>query len=203
MRGTPATDVMADLERRKREDPAFRAELERAQAERTALAEQRRRACQPVFDDLLSVGVKLSDLYLLYKQPESYPLAIPVLLDHLERDYPERVLQDIGNALPFKPAPSWWDDFKRLYVTTESDAVRDRLAASMSGSARRAHYNDLLAFIQNESLGSSRIYFLRPINRIGNRMAAGEGRAVIETVAEDPVLGKEATAILKGRSRSQ
>jgi hypothetical protein len=194
---------MADLERRKREDPAYRSELERVEAERAARVEERRKACQPVVDDLRSAGVEVDDLYRLYEQPESYPLAIPVLLDHLQRDYPERVLDDIGNALPFKPAPSWWDDFKRLYVTTQSDAARDRLAAAMSGCAKRAHYDDLVAFIHNEKFGSSRVYFLRPINRIGNRMGAGQGRAVIETVADDPVLGKEATAILKGRSRSQ
>jgi hypothetical protein len=198
-----ANEVIAELERRKREDPAYRAELERAEAERTARAEQRRMASQPVVDDLRSAGVDVDDLYRLYLQPQSYPLAIPVLLNHLQRPYPERVLEDIGNALPFKPDPSWWDDFKRLYVTTASDAVRDRLAAAMSGCARREHYDDLLALIHNEDLGSSRIYFLRPINRIGNRMEAGQGRAVIETVVNDPVLDKEAAAILKGRSRSQ
>ena len=86
---------------------------------------------------------------------------------------------------------------------TERDIIRDRLAAVLSGCATRDHYDDLLAFVRNDALGQSRIYFLRPINRIGDRMGAGHGRAVIETVAEDPVLGKEATAILKGRSRSQ
>ena len=48
----------------------------------------------------------------------------------------------------------------------------------------------------------SRIYFVRPINRIGNRIKEGQGRAVVEALADDPVLGKEATAVLKGRSRS-
>jgi hypothetical protein len=198
-----ATEIMAEKERRKREDPAYRARLERVEGERNANAEQRRIACQPVFDDLRAAGVEVDDLYRLYEQPESYPLAIPVLLDHLQRDYPERVLDDIGNALPFKPDPSWWEDFKRLYVATESDAVRDRLAAAMSGCARREHYDDLLALFHNQTLGSSRIYFLRPINRIGNRIDAGQGRAVIETVTDDPILGKEASAILKGRRRSQ
>ncbi len=55
------------------------------------------------------------------------------------------------------------------------------------------HYDDLVAFIRDDSLGASRIYFLRPINRIGNRISAGQGRAV---------LGKEATAILAGRRGS-
>jgi hypothetical protein len=194
---------MAEMERRKREDPVYRADLERVEAERTALAEQRRIACQPVFDDLRSVGVEVDDLYRLYGQPESYPLAIPVILDHLQRDYPERVLEDIGNALPRKPATTWWDDLKRIYVTTGSDAVRDRLAAAMSGCAVRRHYDDLLRFLRDDDLGPSRIYFLRPLNRIGNRMEAGKGRAVIESVADDETLGVEAARILEGRSRSQ
>lgn len=194
---------MAEMERRKREDPVYRAELERVEAARTTLAEQRRMACQPVLDDLRSVGVEVDDLYRLYVQPESYPVAIPVLLDHLQRDYPERVREDIGNALPRRPATTWWDAFKRIYVNTQSDAVRDRLAAAMTGCAVRKHYDDLLAFVYDEHLGASRIYFLRPINRIGNRMDAGRGRAAIQGVAEDPVLGKEAAAILKGLSRNQ
>lgn len=186
-----------------REDPAYREARERHAAQRAACAEQRRLASQPVLDDLRSVGVDVSNLHLLYKQPESYALAIPVLLHHLERPYPERVLEHIGHALPVKPDPAWWNEFKRLYLATESDAVRDRLASAMSGCARRKHYDDLLAFIRTEDLGSSRVYFLRPIDRIGNRMDAGLGRSVIETVADDPVLGKEATAILKGRGQSR
>lgn len=41
--------------------------------------------------------------------------------------------------------------------------------------------------------------FLRPINRIGNRLKPDQGRAVMEPLAADPVLGREATAILNGR----
>ena len=73
----------------------------------------------------------------------------------------------------------------------------------MSQCAVRKHYDDLLTFIENEDLGESRIYFLRPINRIGNRLQAGQGRAVIEQLADHPVLGIESTRILQGRSRSQ
>lgn len=68
--------------------------------------------------------------------------------------------------------------------------------------ATRAHYDDLLAFLADEALGATRIYFLRPGNRIGNRMRAGKGRSVIEELADDAVLGAEASALLAGRSRS-
>jgi hypothetical protein len=198
-----AADVVADRERRLREDPEYRAAVEQADAERAALAEERELACLPVVDDLRSVGVEVESLWLLYEQPEAYPVAIPVLLAHLERDYTERTLEDIGHALPFKPATTWWEDFKGLYLRTKSDAVRDRLGAAMSQCAVRQHYGDLLRFIGDSSLGPSRIYFLRPINRIGNRMEPGRGRAVIQSVADDETLGVEATRILQGRSRSQ
>ncbi|MFC5677807.1 hypothetical protein [Aeromicrobium endophyticum] len=73
----------------------------------------------------------------------------------------------------------------------------------LSSHAVREHYDDLLAFIHDEDLGECRVYFVRPINRIGNRMSAGAGRAVIEALANDPVLGREATAVLRGRGHNQ
>ena len=198
-----AKDLAEEKERRLREDPDYRAAVENAESERAAKAEERRRASMPVLDDLRQEGVDVPSLGELYKEPESYPRAIPVLLAHLQRDYPERTLEDIGDALPFKPDASWWNEFKALYLTTQSEAVRDRIAAALSGCAVKKHYDDLLAFVREESLGSSRIYFLRPIHRIGNRATPGAGRAVIETLSLDATLGAEANAILQGKSRSQ
>ena len=192
-----------EKERLMREDPEYRAAVERAESARAAFAEQRRVASQPVVDDLRTAGVDVDSLWDLYKTPESYPTAIPILLDHLTRAYPEHVLLDIGFALPNKPSKKWWAEFKSLYLSSQIPAVRDRLAASMSTSAAREHYADLLDFVRNPELRESRIYFLRPINRIGNRIGPGQGRAVIAGLAADPELGIEATAILEGRGVNQ
>lgn len=194
-----ATEFIAELVA----DPEYVARREAAEAEREKERSRRAEACKPVLADLASRGVDLASLWDLYKQPESYSLAIPVLLSHLQREYSERTLEDIGHALPFKPDAAWWGEFKNLYLTTRSGAVRDRLAAAMGECAGRKHYDDLVAFIKNEDLGESRIYFLRPVHRIGNRVGDGQGRAVIEQLANDPVLGVESTRILQGRSRSQ
>lgn len=198
-----AADVVAEKERRLREDPDYRAAVEQAEAERVARAQERQVASRPVLNELKVAGVEVDSLWHLYKQPDAYDAAIPILLDHLRRGYPERTLQDIGHALPFKPPAKWWDEFKALYLATESDAVRDRLGAALASCAVRKHYEDLLRFIRDEALGESRIYFLRPIHRIGNRMSVGQGRAVIEPLADDPVLGKETTAILRGLGTTQ
>lgn len=198
-----AAEVTADLERRKREDPAYRAELERAERERVERDRQLRIAEQPVVDDLHALGIDVDSVWDLYKIPESRPKAIPVLLKHLALDYPDRVLFGIGQGLYDTSARAHWAEIRDLMLSTDRDEARDRLAVALSKCARREHYGDLLDFVRDERLGECRIYFLRPINRIGNRMSAGQGRAVIESLADHPVLGREATAILQGKSRSQ
>ena len=60
----------------------------------------------------------------------------------------------------------------------------------------------MVAIVENQALGETRISFLRPVNRIGNRISAGRGRKVVERFADDPQLGTEANRILKGRGRN-
>lgn len=190
---------MAELEA----DPDFVARREAADAERAERERLLGIAEQPIVEDLRGLGLDLDSVWDLYKIPDSRPHAIPILLKHLNLDYPGRVLFGIGQGLNHESARAWWSDLRQMMLTTERDEVRDRLAVALANCATRDHYEDLLAFIRDDSLGEYRIYFLRPINRIGNRMNAGQGRAVIEAMADDPVLGREATAIVQGRSRSQ
>lgn len=198
-----AAEVIAEREQRMREDPAYREAVEQVQAERAERLRLLRIAEQPVLKDLRDLGLDLDTVWDLYKFPDARPKAIPVLLKHLALDYPDRILEGIAQGLDDRSARAWWGDLREMMLTTDREVVRDRLANALSDCATREHYDDLVTFIQDERLGSSRIYFLRPINRIGNRTSAGRGRAVIQAVANDPVLGQEATAILKGRSRNQ
>lgn len=197
-----ATELIAELERRRVEDPEYRAALEAREAERVERTRRSRQAEGPILADLAEAGIEVGTVWNLYRVPDAFPRAIPILLSHLRRDYPDRVLEGVGCALATKAAREWWPDLKQLYLQTEHPVVRDCLAAALSEVAVRQHYDDLLSFVGDVRLGETRIYFLRDINRIGNRLAPGTGRAVIESLADDPVLGKEATAILKGRGRN-
>jgi hypothetical protein len=198
-----AADLVAAHRRRMRKDAAYRAEVERHQAENAEDVRQSRGEQLPLLADLHAAGIELDTVWHLYKHPEARAQAIPVLLEHIVRDYPDRVLEGIGCGLCNRAARPWWNEIKDLYLATDTEIVRDRLAAALGICAARAQYEDLLAFVPNQSLGETRIYFLRPINRIGNRMEPGRGRAVIEPLAADPVLGKEATAILQGRGPNE
>ncbi|MDQ0241498.1 hypothetical protein [Arthrobacter bambusae] len=198
-----AAEVIAEKERLLREDPEYRAKFERMEADRAQRVAELRAAAQPVVRDLAAIGIKVGTLWDLYKIPDSRPAAFPVLLAHITRDYPDGVLESIGQGFCHKSARAWWPELKRIYLETQIPVVRNVLAAALSECAAKDQYEDLLSFVNTTRLGSTRIYFLRPLNRIGNRMQAGKGRAVVQSFSEDPVLGKEATAILKGRSRNE
>lgn len=194
-----AVEFKAELDRRLAEDPEYRRQVEAAEAERVERSRLLREAEVPVVADLAAVGVEVDSVWDLYETPGAYPTAIPVLLDHFTRDYPDGVLRGVGAALDHRSARDWWQHLKAIYLGATNDTVRNCAAAVLSNVAVKAHYDDVLAFLAEDSLGDTRIFFLRPVNRIGNRMARGQGRAVVESLATDPTFAKEAAAILAGR----
>lgn len=151
---------------------------------------------------LQSAGIPVDSVWELYEYPELGDTAYPLLLEHLGRDYPARILNGIARAFTKDVARRHWQDLLSIYLGDGRPEVRDGLAATLSGCAVRTHFDDLIAIVENQALGESRIYFLRPVNRIGNRISAGGGRKVIERFASDPQLGTEANRILKGRGRN-
>ena len=194
---------MAERDVRLRTEPEYAAQVKAVEDGRAAVAAANRLAERPILDDLARAGVTLDTVWNLYKFPELREQSIPVLLRHLILDYPDRVLEGIGQGLAVKSVRPWWPELKGMYLRAQREVARDRLAGALAECAIREHYDDLLSFVAVASLGASRIYFIRPINRIGNRINPGQGRLVIEELAQDPVLGREASAVLRGLGSNQ
>jgi hypothetical protein len=57
----------------------------------------------------------------------------------------------------------------------------------------------MMRFVEDESLGDSRIFFLRLVNRLGG----DQGKTVTSKYIDDPVLGRESEAITKRWSRGR
>jgi hypothetical protein len=152
------------------------------------------RAEQPLTDDLHAAGIDVKSVWRL-KWP--YPEALPVLVKHLERGgYPEVTMSRIGNALAVKPAVAYWDRLRACYLAADDPDQANAAAIALSECATSAQLDDLIGFLDLEERGQSRIFFLRPIRRLGRKKVQG----LLESLQSDPVLGAEATAILKGRS---
>jgi len=192
--GISATDLMARLQN----DPEYRATVEGAEAERQERARLLGAAEQPIVADLRAVGVQVDSVWDLVNTSEPYPAALPVLMEHLERGgYPERVMESLGRALAVKPSVAFWERLKARWLGARDPGEEDGAAVALAACATKAQLGDLIEFLSVEERGQSRIYFIRPILKIGGE----RGREVVESLRDDPVFGQAATARLKRRRK--
>lgn len=201
MGGTDRAPITGEeLVRELEADPDYRTRVEVAEAEREERSRLLREAERPIVEDLNGVGESVSSVWDLVNTSAPYPAALPILLAHLERGgYPDRVMESLGRALAVKPAVAWWDDLKRLYLSARGPGEADGTAVALAACATRAQLDDLIAFLDVAEGGESRIYFVRPIKRLGGE----RGRELLESLRDDPILGREATAALEGRARNR
>jgi hypothetical protein len=195
-----ATDLIQEVEEKLRTDLGYRAKVEAVEAERSERVRALREAEQPIVADLNRAGVSVVSVWDLVNTSDPYPVALPILLDHLERGgYPDRVMESLGRALAVKPSVAWWDRLKALYLAARNPGEEDGTAVALAASATKDQLDDLIGFLSAAERGESRIYFVRPIKRLGGE----RGRQVLESVRDDATLGREATAALLGRSRNR
>lgn len=177
-------------------DPAY-LERVRARDERVeAAAKILRDAETPIVADLVAAGVQVDSVWDLVNTATPYPLALPILMAHLERGgYPERVMESLGRALAVKPSIMYWDRLNGRWLHARDEGEEEGAALALAACATQAQVDELISFLGVEERGQSRIYFVRPILRLGG----ARGRRLIESLRSHPVLGKEATALTRRR----
>lgn len=193
-----ATELARLKEEMLRRDPEYRAKVEAAEAERQERARRLSEAEQPILADLRGAGVQVHSVWDLVNTSEPYPAALPVLMEHLERGgYPERVMESLGRALAVKPSVAFWDRLKARWLEARDPGEEDGAAVALAACATKAQLDDLIGFLAVSERGQSRIYFIRPILKVGG----DRGREVVDGLRKDPMFGKEATALLKRRRK--
>lgn len=197
-----ATDVLAERERRLREDPEFRAKSEALAAEHQARVELLREAQEPLLAALREAGVNVDSAWRI-QSLDPYPKhAIPILLDHLARPYPDPVRHGIARALVTKFSGPYWPDLVAIYRGNDpvaDRAAQDGLAEVLMTVADRSVADQVLELLWDDRVGSTRILFLRTLTRL----RLPEAWDVIQRAAQDPVLGKEAQHMLHKRALRQ
>ena len=81
----------AELMARLNADPNYVAERKREDDERQERAGEWQRAEAPLVDELKAAGFKVESSWDLVNTAGSYPTAVPILLEHLPRQYPAAV----------------------------------------------------------------------------------------------------------------
>lgn len=171
--------------------------LQRQEAELQAKVAERKRAEAPLVAELNAAGFAVESAWDFVNTSDSYVGALPILVDHLQRPYPARILEGIARALAVREAKFAWEVLTRLYRdATERDA-KDGLAVAISVVADRELIDDVIALVRDPRHGQSRVLLLSALRRSKDPKA----RAALMDLASDPDLAKEIQFILRPRKR--
>lgn len=192
--GISAADLMAELQN----DPEYQSRMAAAEAERQERTRRLREAERPIVVDLRAAGLDVDSVWDLVDTSDPYPAGLPVLMEHMERGgYPERVMESLGRALAVKPSVAFWDRLRDRWLRARDLGEEDGAAVALAACATKSQLDDLIEFLSVEERGQSRIYFIRPLLKVGG----DRGREVVQGLRSDPVFGDEATALLARRKR--
>jgi len=141
--------------------------------------------------------VKVTSAWDLVNTAKPYPDALPVLLQHLQRPYPDRVREGLARALAVRSAAAFaWETLVRLYREESAGTdAKDGLAVALAAIATSAELDELLELVRNARHGQSRILLISGIAR----SRSDKARKALAGLADDPVVGTEVTRRLERR----
>jgi hypothetical protein len=169
-------------------DPVWKAAREREEAERQRRDEEWRAAEQPLVMDLRAAGVDVESAWDLVNTAEPYPDALPILVEHLPRPYPDRVREGIARALAVRDARFAWDTLRDLYDAEQAGTdAKHGLAVALSAAADDTVIDDVITLAREDRHGDSRILLLNALERSNAPHAA----ATLEELASDPTFEQE------------
>jgi hypothetical protein len=181
-----ATELLAELAA----DPAYQARRAEQDRELRQRAEEDRRAEAPLVTDLHGVGVAVESVLDLVNRASPYPDAVPVLLDHLQRPYPQRVREGIARALAVPESKSGWMALRRAFQQEEdptTHGVKWALACALGAAADEEVIRDVAALAREARHGLNRLAFVKALRRSRDPLAA----QVLEELRQDPAFERE------------
>jgi HEAT repeat protein len=159
-----AAELMAELAG----DPEYVAQQAKQEQERAQRTAVWRKAERPLVEDLRSRGLGVGSVWDLVNKSQPYPQAVPVLLDHLQRPYPDRVREGIARALAIPEAKAGWNLLLDLFVRERdrtTSGPKWALACALAAAADDDVLPDVIALVQDERHGENRAPLLDALAR--------------------------------------
>lgn len=189
-----AADFLSQLE----SDPEYVARR-RAQRERVQQREAELKAVEaPLVEDLRAVGIDVEWSWDLVNRAAPYPEALPVLLQHLERSYPDPVREGIARALAVPDARFAWDTLLRLFrQEPPGTRAKDGLAVALAAVADDEVVDQVGALLRDVRHGESRVFLVGALGR----SKTPEARVVLAELQDDPQLRTEIRRVTGSRQQ--
>lgn len=186
-----AAELMAELQA----DPEYVADRQRRDDELARREAEWRLAEAPLVEELRTAGFEVDSAWDLVNTSTPYPAALPILLRHLQRPYPDRVREGIARALAVRDSRFGWESLAQLYREEPAGTdAKDGLAVALSAAADEDVADQLIDLAGDDEHGDSRLLLLRGLKRL----EASQARTAFERFAADAVLGEESRRLLRG-----
>lgn len=180
---------MAELE----SNPEY---VKRRREREEELAHRRRfreRAEEPLVRDLRLAGCQVGSVWDLVGSNDDYLAAIPVLMEHMELEYPDRVREGIFRALavPVLDLEDW--NLLLTHFDQESREVKWAVALALAANAREANRDQLIKLVGDARHGKSRSVLAEVLWRFRDRRVD----SLLTALESDPEIGPSVKRILE------
>jgi len=146
---------------------------------------------EPLVQALNVTGLDINSVWDLVNARERYDAALPVLAEHLQRDYPPEIQEGIARSMAVLQALPWREDFIRLIRSRppmaegKRDGFRDGLALAIANTTTLDNVWETIDLLRDPSLGTSRILILTVFGKIKDPEVR---EALLELRERDPEL---------------
>jgi len=134
----------------------------------------------------VGLGV-VGSVWDLVNTSSHYPQAIPILLEHLEKPYPDEIAGGIGRALAVPEARPYRQQILNAYETADSATMPWRKDGLALAVAKTNDLTEVIRLLQDPAHGDSRLLLLLALRRSRNPRAL----ETVEVLRHDPFFAKE------------
>lgn len=184
-----AAELMAQLNA----DKDFVAKRALEEEERQKRAAEWHEAEKPLVEELRKAGFEVGSAWDLVNTAVPYEKALPILLNHLQEAYPDRVREGIARALAVPQAKFGWSVLIDLYRNEKGRDAKDGLAVAIAAISDDELIEDVVSLARDARHGPSRVLLLRALRRSADPRARG----ALKELRTDPELKKEIEVILR------
>jgi hypothetical protein len=178
-----AKDLLAQLH----SDPEWVAKREQRERTRERRAAELHTAEAPLVKALQAAGISVTSVWDLVNTSARYPGAIPVLLSHLGRPYPDEIAAGIARALAVDDARPHWRTIVAEYERADAVIMPQKKDGLACAVATTAGMSEVIRLIVDPAHGNSRLLLLLALRRSKDPKAV----ATVRDLARDPLFAKE------------
>jgi hypothetical protein len=190
-----AAEAMVEFEK----DPTFVERRRQRKEERRRAEEADVHAEAPVVEELRKAGVSITSVWDLVNTGNPYAQSLPILLDHLQRPYPDAVREGISRAMAVPAAKFAWPALVKLYRQEHPGQAKDGMAVAIANVVDDETLEELIALAGDAQHGESRLLLLNALER--SRLP--QARKALMDLGGDPALHKEVQRILRRKKRAR